>query len=222
MTVDDYQHSQLTRIDRAIDALHAERRRVAARAPRVAFQGAPGAFSEDAVREFFGDRALAQPCPTLIDVMHELETCSVDFAVIPVRNTLAGAVPGSAELMRRHDVHVAGERQLRIAHMLIGPPGSTLASIRTVRSHPVALAQCQRFFDGHPQMTATAAFDTAGAVAEVVAAGDPAVAAVGSARAAALYGGTILVEHLQDIPDNFTTFVLLAHGRAPARDARAC
>lgn len=214
-----YQHSQLSRIDRAIDALHAERRRLAARTPRVAFQGARGAFSEDAVSEFFGTSAVLRPCRTLADVMRDLETCSADYAVIPVRNTLAGAVPGSADLLRRHDVHVAGERQLRIAHMLIGTSHATLESLRLVRSHPVALAQCQLFLGRHPELRTEAAFDTAGAVADIVHAGDASVGAIGSARAAALYGGAILAENLQDTPDNFTTFVLLAPGRAPARDS---
>ena len=161
-----YPHSQLSRIDRAIDALRAERRRVAAHAPRVAFQGVRGAFSEDAVTEFFGTSVALLPCRTLTDVVQALETCSADYAVIPVRNTLAGAVPGSAELLRRPDVHVAGERQLRIAHMLIGVRGATLASLRVVRSHPVALAQCQVFLRSQPHLTTEAAFDTAGAVAD--------------------------------------------------------
>ncbi len=221
--MDDYPHSQLSRIDRAIDALTAERRRVAARTPRVAFQGAPGAFSEDAVRDFFGDRVEARPCRTLADVFRELERCSAEFGVIPVRNTLAGAVPGSAELIRDQAVHVADERRLRIAHMLIGAPGASLETVRVVRSHSVALAQCTRFFATHQEFVTEPAFDTAGAVAEIVAAADPAIAAVGSARAAALYGGVVLAEHLQDNPDNFTTFVLLAPGRAPARNtSMAC
>lgn len=217
-----YPHSQLSRIDRAIDALRAERRRVAAHSPRVAFQGVRGAFSEDAVTEFFGASVTLQPCRTLTDVMQALDSCNADYAVIPVRNTLAGAVPGSAELLRRHDVHVAGERQLRIAHMLIGVPGATLASLRVARSHPVALAQCQLFLRAQPQLTTEAAFDTAGAVADVVRGGDPTIAAIGSARAATLYGGTVVAANLQDTPDNFTTFVLLAPGRAPTRDSMAC
>jgi prephenate dehydratase len=215
--VDRYHQSQLTRIDRAITALRAERRRVAARVPVVAFQGAPGAFSEEAVAAFFDGRATLRPCRTLADAFAAVATGVADAAVVPTENSLAGAVPGSSDLIRRHDVHAAGQRRLPIAHMLIGTPDAALDQVRIVRSHPVALAQCRRFFASHPEISAEPAFDTAGAVADVIAAGDPRVAAAGSARAAAIYGGRILAEHIQDTAENVTTFVLILPGKQVSR-----
>ncbi len=205
-------HPHVERIDRAIDALRAERRRLCGTAPSVAYQGAPGAFSEDAARALAGDDALLQPMRTLEDVFDALSAGVAEFAVIPVENSLAGAVPRAAELIRRSGCRVMAEHSLRIAHSLIACPGATIEGIRHVASHPVALAQCRRFLAGRPHIAAVEAFDTAGAVELMIAAGDPAGGAIGNARAAGLYGGTILLSEIQDRPDNFTRFVVVAKG----------
>jgi prephenate dehydratase len=205
-------HPHLERIDRAIDALRAERARLSGTAPSVAYQGAPGAFSEDAARALAGDDAELHPLKTLEDVFQALALGVTEFAVIPVENSLAGPVPRAAELIRRHDCRVMAEHSLRIAHALIGCPGSTIEGIKRVASHPVALAQCRLFFAERPNICEVTAFDTAGAAAAVVAAGDPADAAIASTRAAALYGGEILLSEIQDRRDNFTRFVVVAKG----------
>ena len=205
-------HPHLDRIDRAIDALRAERRRLSDAAPSVAYQGAPGAFSEDASRALAGDDAMLHPLNTLDDVFQALSLGVTEFAVIPVENTLAGAVPRAAELIRRHGCRVMAEHSLRIAHALIGCPGSTIEGIRRVASHPVALAQCRQFFAERPNICEISAFDTAGAVAAAVTAADPTGAAIGSTRAASLYGGQILLSEIQDRRDNFTRFVVVAKG----------
>ncbi len=203
-------HPHLERIDRAIDALRAERTRISGAAPTVAYQGAPGAFSEDAARELAGDDALLQPLKTLDDVFQALAMGVAEFAVIPVENSLAGPVPRASELIRRHSCRVMAEHSLRIAHALIGCPGATIDGIREVASHPVALAQCRRFFAERPAIAELSAFDTAGAVAQVVSARNPESAAIASVRAAALYGGEVLLSEIQDRRDNFTRFVVVA------------
>ncbi len=205
-------HPHLERIDRAIDALRAERRRLSGAAPTVAYQGAPGAFSEDASRALAGDDAVLQPLKTLDDVFEALVSGVTEFAVIPVENTIAGAVPRAAELIRRHGCRVMAEHSLRIAHALIGCPGATIEGLSHVASHPVALAQCRQFFAARPNICEVTAFDTAGAVAATVPSGDPARAAIASARAAELYGGHILLSEIQDRHDNFTRFVVVAKG----------
>ena len=205
-------HPHLERIDRAIDALRAERRRLSGTAPSVAYQGAPGAFSEDAARALAGDDAELHPLKTLEDVFQALTLGVTEFAVIPVENSLAGPVPRAAELIRRHDCRVMAEHSLRIAHALIGCAGATLDGVTHVASHPVALAQCRRFFAERPNICEVTAFDTAGAVGAVVAAGNRADAAIASTRAAALYGGEILLSEIQDRRDNFTRFVVVVKG----------
>lgn len=203
-------HPHLERIDRAIDALRAERQRISGAAPTVAYQGAPGAFSEDAARELAGGDALLRPLDALDDVFQALSLGVCEFAVIPVENSLAGPVPRASELIRRHGCRVMAEHSLRIAHALIGCPGATIEAIRDVASHPVALAQCRRFFADRPAVAEIAAFDTAGAVAAMIAAGNARSAAIASERAAALYGAVVLLHEIQDRRDNFTRFVVVA------------
>lgn len=205
-------HPHLERIDRAIDALRAERRRLIGAAPTVAYQGVAGAFSEDAARVLAGDAATLAPLNTLEDVFQAMALGVAEFAVIPVENTLAGAVPRAAELIRRSGCRVMAEHSLRIAHALVGCPGATIEGIRRAASHPVALAQCRKFFDARPSIAPVAAFDTAGAAAAVVAAGDVTSAAIAGVRAAALYGGVVLLSEIQDRPDNFTRFVIVSKG----------
>jgi prephenate dehydratase len=210
-----YRHPHLSRIDRAIAALVAERSRLIDAPPVIAYQGAPGAFSEEAARLFFPAAATLMPLRTLDDVFAAMARQQAEFAVVPVENTLAGAVPGCLRRIRDSRTHMIGERILRIAQAAIGVPGASLVDARIARSHPVALAQCQRFFEAHPHLAREDAFDTAGAVAEVVRVGDPAMVAIGSARAAAVYGGVVLATEIQDVAANFTRFVLL--GQEPDR-----
>ena len=101
------------------------------------------------------------------------------------------------------------EIQIKVEQHLIGCPGTSLKTIETVQSHPMALAQCSRFFQTHPRLKSVVADDTAGSVAEVIRLCDPKLAAIAGRRAADLYGGSIICERIQDHSDNYTRFVLL-------------
>jgi prephenate dehydratase len=116
-------------------------------------------------------------------------------------------------------LHIQAEVVIPIVHNLIGVPGSTFESIAQVSSHPVALAQCERFFATHPGIKKVTAEDTAGSVQEAIRAGDAAKAAIASRRAAEVYGGVILLEHLEDHPENYTRFLLLGTSEEIAEDA---
>lgn len=176
---------------------------------QVAYQGAPGAFSEDAARAFLGPTAELRPCRTLADVFHALAAGEVRAAVVPVANSLAGAVPGAAELIAKYQVHLIAEHHQPIDQAVVAPRGAALSGLRYLWSHPMALGQCTRFLARHPQIKPMAAFDTAGAVAAVIARGDLAHAALGSRRAAAVYGAVVLADAVQDHGDNITRFVLV-------------
>jgi prephenate dehydratase len=115
-----------------------------------------------------------------------------------------------ARLLATRDVAIEAEARIRVSHALLGVPGATLGAIRRVRSHPVALQQCERWFRAHPAVEPVAAFDTAGAVAEIVREGDPTVAALAAERAAELHGAVVLARELEDDPANWTRFLLLA------------
>ncbi len=177
---------------------------------RIAYQGAPGAFSEDAARAFGGMAATLVPCASFASTFDALAHGEADRAAVPVENTLAGTVRDVAESLATRDVAIEAETRVRISHALVAPPGVTLARLRRVRSHPVALQQCERFFREHPAIEPVAAFDTAGAVAEVVRAAHGDEGAIASARAAAIHGGVVLATALEDDAANWTRFLLLA------------
>lgn len=176
---------------------------------RVAFQGEAGAFSELAVRRHFAD-AQAIACRELADAAAELLSGRVDFAVLPVENTLAGAVPGAAAILDDPRLRVTAQLWLPIHHYLLAVPGASLATIRSVLSHPVALAQCTTLFVVHPHLVPLSWYDTAGAAKHVAHTGDIELAAIASEAAAERYGLHILRSRVEDRPDNQTRFVVLA------------
>lgn len=188
----------------------------------AAYQGVPGAFSEEAARLFVGDDSRLLACESLEDVLRAVVTGRAAAAVVPVENSLAGAVPGAMDVIATSDVRATAEVVLPIRHALIGVPGSILAEVRRVHSHPVALAQCRRLFATYPHLIPVPAFDTAGAVAQLVERGDRTSAAIAGRRASALYGGHVLLADVADRPDNATRFLLVtpSAGR-PAPDFRA-
>lgn len=177
---------------------------------RVAFQGERGAFSEEAALKLLGPNIELVPQRTFQDLYESVEIGEADYVLAPVSNSIAGTVVASVDLLQRSSFVKLDEVEIRIEQHLIGCPNATLENIETVQSHPVALAQCQRFFAEHPRLKAVIADDTAGSVAEVVRRGDSSRAAIAGRRAAELYGGSIIRESIQDRPENFTRFVLLA------------
>jgi prephenate dehydratase len=177
--------------------------------PRVAFQGERGAFSEEAAALLLGEEIELVPRPTFESLFAAVSEGLADYALAPVENSLAGTVHRSYDLLLESSLCIAGEVIIPIRHCLIGCPGTRFDAIKTVESHPVALAQCLRFFEAHPQIRGLATEDTAGSVAQVVLRGDATCAAIAGRRAAEVYGGVILLEHLEDHRENYTRFVLL-------------
>jgi prephenate dehydratase len=176
----------------------------------VAFQGAPGAFSEEAVQCVF-DTAEPHPCATFEDVFEAVETQEVDRAVVPIENAVFGSVRVNYDHLRTHAVTIIGELQLRIHHCLMAPEDATIDALEVVRSHQQALGQCRDWLRSHvPQATPEATPDTAGAARAVAADGNARAAAVASRRAADQYGLEVLAEGLQDDDQNFTRFLVLA------------
>lgn len=177
--------------------------------PRVAFQGERGAFSEEAALKLLGPRIELVPQRTFEMLFHSVERDEADYVLAPLANSIAGPVQASLDLLQRSSLRALDEVEIRIEQHLIGCPNATLTNIETVQSHPVALAQCKRFFAEHPRLKPVDADDTAGSVAEVVRRGDRTRAAIAGRRAAELYGASIVRESIQDTPENFTRFVLL-------------
>src|SRR5882762_7884216 len=176
---------------------------------RVAFQGEPGAFSEAAAVQLLGDRITTVPRATFDAAFKAVPEGAADALLVPVENSLAGSVVRVYDLLLESDLAIVAETILPIEHHLIGCPGATLQGLRSVASHPMALAQCERFFAAHPQWKRVPAEDTAGSVREALSRGDKSSAAIAGRRAAEHYHGVILAEGIQDNAENFTRFVLL-------------
>jgi prephenate dehydratase len=177
---------------------------------KVAFQGERGAFSEDAARQLLGAGVETIPCRTFEEMFEAVSSGTADAAAAPIENSLAGSVHKNYDLLMEHDLTITGETNLRIVHHLIAPPRVRLADVRRVHSHPVALAQCERFLRAHPQIEVAPAYDTAGSVKMVIENNSGVDAAIAGATAAAVYGAKIIVEGIEDNSQNFTRFLLLA------------
>ena len=176
---------------------------------RVAFQGEPGAFSEAAAIQLLGDSVITVPRATFEGMFRSIEEGTADAILAPVENSLAGSVVRVFDLLLESRWAIVAETILPIEMQLIAHPGATFEDIRSVASHPMALAQCERFFAAHPKWKRVPAEDTAGSVREVISAGDQSRAAIAGRRAAEHYHATILAESIQDNAENFTRFVLL-------------
>jgi prephenate dehydratase len=191
---------------------------------RIGFQGALGAFSQEAVVQLLGKNVTVVPHPRFEDVFRALTRGKIDAAVIPMENTLAGSVHENYDHLLHFDVRIVAETNVRIIHNLIAPPGVKLKDIRKVYSHPVALNQCLRFFARHPRMESTPFYDTAGSVEMIMQQKAPDAAAIASSVAASIYGASILHRSIEDDRRNFTRFFLLypsKRTRLPRREAKA-
>jgi prephenate dehydratase/chorismate mutase len=186
---------------------------------RVAFQGEHGAFSEEAAVKLLGAGITLVPRATFETLFTALNEQIADYILAPIENSLAGFVHASFDRLLDSNLSVGGEVIIPISHCLIGCPGASFESLATVESHPAALEQCRRFLETNPQLRRIVAEDTAGSVAQVVAAGDPTRSAIAGARAARHYGGVILREHLEDSSENYTRFFLLSTQPELQKDA---
>src|SRR5881396_2009832 len=186
----------------------------------VAIQGEAGSFSHAAALQAFGPQIRLVPRPSFEDLFRTVEAGEAARGVVPIENSLAGSVHENYDLLGAHALHVVGEAQVRVRHCLIARPGTALAAIHRVASHPVALAQCRRFFAAHPDIAPVPAYDTAGSVRDLMAGRVAADAAIASSLAAELYGAVILEQDLEDHAENYTRFLMVARDPAPPELAR--
>jgi prephenate dehydratase len=176
----------------------------------ISFQGELGAFSEEAARRFFADPVEPIPHRTFAEVGEAVIEERVDYGLLPIENSLAGSVVGSYDVLAAPELVVVGEVVTPIHHCLLGVAGVELGQLTHVFSHPVALAQCQRFFQAHPALEAVAFYDTAGAAKEIADRGNPAHAAIAGRPAADRYGLEILAADIEDRHDNQTRFLVVS------------
>jgi prephenate dehydratase len=179
---------------------------------KVAIQGETGSFSHEAAKRMVPGCGIV-PCARSAEVFDRLERGSVNAAVIPIENSLAGSVAEHFDLLLARKVFIQTEYRLRIVHNLIAAPGVKMSDIRRVYSHPVALDQCRRFFRKHAKIESTPFYDTAGGVKHVIESGLRNAAGIAGRQAASVYKGRILAGGIEDDKRNFTRFFLIRKRR---------
>ena len=175
---------------------------------KVAFQGEPGAYSEQAVFEYFGE-VETQPSESFDAVFAEVTSGACEAGLIPIENSLAGSIHQNYDLLLRHDLHIIGEYPLRVHHCLIALPDVSKADIQKVISHPQALGQCAAYLRGLG-VKIESVYDTAGSVKMLKESGARDTAAIASRRAAEIYGMQVLEEGIEDNPENYTRFLAIS------------
>ena len=191
-----------------VESNGAERPRTTATPIRVAFQGDRGAYAESAIAQIWRHAVEAIPYPTFIATVRAVEQGDADACVIPVENSIVGKVDAGCQALSAHQqLRNIAEVSVPVRHCLMAPRGATLEGLRSAASHPVALAQCNRFFEKHQWIKPVKSFDTGGAAREVADADDITQAAIAGRAAAERYGLAVLEEGIQDGRDNYTRFV---------------
>ncbi|CAN6457512.1 unnamed protein product [Victoria cruziana] len=175
---------------------------------RVAYQGVPGAYSEEAAIKAY-PQCEAVPCDEFEAAFKAVELWLVDKAVLPIENSVGGSIHRNYDLLLRHRLHIVGEVQMAVNHCLLVLPGVAKEEIKRVLSHPQALSQCELAL-GKLGVIRENIDDTAGAAQIIAAKRTRDTGAIASARAAQIYGLDIIAENIQDDLDNVTRFLILA------------
>ena len=179
-------------------------------APRVVYQGVPGAYSEQAALNFFGENSNTAGLEQFEDCFLALREGRADYAVLPIENSSTGAIRQIYDLLTQYECYMVGETTVRVEHCLMAPKGATLDTITHVYSHEQGLFQCERYLNAHPDWKQSPQADTAGSAQMVADSGDITKAAICSARAAELYGLEILAHGINHNAHNTTRFVVVS------------
>ena len=174
----------------------------------IAFQGEPGANSDMACRAAF-PYMTTLPCPTFDAAMGAVQAGKAELAIIPVENSIAGRVADLHSLLPHTKLKIVAEHFQRVEHCLVALPGASLKSIRTVKSHVQALAQCRNFLKKHRLQPVVHA-DTAGAAREIADIGDASVGAIASSLAARIYDLKVLAKNIEDADHNTTRMLVFS------------
>ena len=191
----------------------------------VAYQGADGAYSQIAAEQHFASFGVTLECNGYDSFGAMLQAVAVgaaDYGMLPIENTTAGSINEAYDLLAKTDLTVVGEEVLRVEHCLIGLPGADIDQIRSVFSHPQALAQCATFLSNLRDCSVIAYTDTAMGVKKVRAEADPSQAAVASERAATLYGLEVIARNIANQKGNFTRFMVVSRTGLALDERIAC
>jgi prephenate dehydratase len=180
----------------------------------VAFQGEEGAYSQAAIYEAMGTDVDTLPCRTFEGIFEAVERGDADFGALPVENSTAGSITKAYDLLLDRDIKIWKEIHFRVRHCLVANKGTTMDDIVRAKSHPQALAQCDRYLTSRG-IEPIAAYDTAGSAKELAANPEPGTAAIASELAAKIYDLEILAKGIEDLAFNYTRFFVLGDQEPP-------
>ncbi len=186
---------------------------------RIVFQGTEGAYSQLALKEYFGENADSYHVETWRDAMEAITAGEADYAVLPIENSSAGIVSENYDLMVEYNVCIVGEQIIKIDHALLGLPEAELSDITDVYSHPQALMQCGKYLDAHRSWERHSLKNTAVSAQKIKEDGKRHKAAIASALTAEIYGLKVLEACIQDNRSNATRFIIVSARRIFTRDA---
>jgi len=187
---------------------------------RVVYQGAEGSYSEAAMYRFFGPEIAHFHVATFRDAMSAIEEGSADYAVLPIENSTAGIVSEIYDLLFEYENYIAGEQIIPIEHCLMGVPGTSEDTIRTVYSHAQSLMQSERFLSEHPDWQQISMLNNAFAAMKVAEEKDITQAAIAGELAAGKYGLDIIRRGVNQEAANSTRFIIVTNQKIFVRGAR--
>jgi prephenate dehydratase len=182
----------------------------------IAIQGIPGSFHHQVALNIFGDGVEIVGFPSFEEVAKSVKDNLVDYAVMAIENSIAGAILPNFDLIDRLGLSIESEYYLAISHNLMALPGLKIEDIKEVGSHPMALLQCQKYFEQYPQIKLVPEKDTASVAKKIKEGKISGVGAIASEKAAEIYGLDILANNIQSFKDNYTRFIILKSTEATA------
>ncbi|MGY6743413.1 MAG: prephenate dehydratase [Cecembia sp.] len=185
---------------------------------KIAIQGIPGSFHHQVVLDYFGNTSEISYYKTFEQVVKAVFEGKDQYAVLAIENSIAGAILPNYELIDRYGLSISGEYYLPISHNLMVLPGQKIEAIKEVRSHPMALLQCKKFFEAYPEVLLIDDIDTATVAKRIATDGLEGIGAIASKTAAAIYQLEILASDIQTVKDNFTRFIILKRGKPEITD----
>lgn len=186
---------------------------------RIVFQGVEGAYSQQAMTEYFGAECDSFHVETWKDAMEAIQNGNADFAVLPIENSSAGIVSENYDLLVEYDNYIVGEQVIQIKHALLGRPEAKISDINTVYSHPQALMQCGDYLYEHGDWEKISLKNTAVAAKKVMDEDDKTHAAIASQLTAQIYGLKVLDDNISNSENNATRFIIVTNKKICSKDA---
>lgn len=176
---------------------------------KVVYQGVPGAYSNQAMMNYFGENADNTNVKTFREAMEYISQGKADYAVLPMENSTAGIVNDTYDLLMEFDNYIVDQVDVKVEHALLGTMDAQMSDINVVYSHPQGLMQCTKFLENHKDWRQIAQANTAGSAKKVLEEGDKSHAAIASENAARIYGLKILQKAINDDSKNTTRFIIV-------------